>query len=73
MAWYYPECDSRSLFFKNLPLKSFDSDGEAVQHYRAKYGSKLMAVVKDNDPEITAVYERACINCNSEGCPICKP
>ena len=54
---YYPECDGH-LFFKNIREQEFNSDAEAVLYYQKKYGTLLMAVVKDNDPEITAVYER---------------
>lgn len=55
---YYPEVDSRRLFFVNIPAQDFPSDEEAIETYKKKYGSKLLAVVKDNDPEIVAVYAR---------------
>jgi hypothetical protein len=54
---YYPECDGH-LFFVDIPSQGFFSDADAIQYFKKKYGSLLMAVVKDNDPEITAVYQR---------------
>ena len=55
---YYPECTGQ-WFFVDIPSKEFSSDEEAIEFYRRKYGKFLMAVVRDNDPEITMVYERA--------------
>lgn len=57
MNSYYPECDE-PMFFKDMPLEQFTSDEAAIAHYEQKYGNLLMAVIKDNDPDIEVVYSR---------------
>jgi len=52
---YYAECSGK-YYDDNLPTEEFHSDEEAIKHYQAKYGKLLMAVVKDQDPKITAVW-----------------
>ncbi len=35
----------------------FDSEGEAIEYFMDILGDNLLAVIKDNDPEITVVYD----------------
>ena len=50
---YYPELYSDW----HIRSKSFDSDKEAVDHFKKKYGNGLMAVIRDNDPHIEVVWD----------------
>jgi hypothetical protein len=54
--WYYPECDGE-WFECNLPLRWFESAEIAVNHFKERYGTSLMAVIKDDEP-LSVVYER---------------
>jgi hypothetical protein len=54
---YYPECDGH-LFNEQIPAQEFPSDTKAVKYYKSRYGGLLMAVVKDNDPQLSIVYTR---------------
>lgn len=58
MKSYYPECDGL-LFNENLPTEAFASDEEAIGAFQAQYGTCLMAVVRDEDPQLTIIYERS--------------
>ena len=52
---YYPEVLGIE---KNLPLKEFREEKEAIQFFLNSYGKNLLAVVLDNDPEIRVVWDR---------------
>lgn len=54
---YYPEIDNDSL--RNLPAREFVNESQAIDHFKNRYGTSLMAIVCDHPEEgPILVYER---------------